>query len=352
MAELKSRLEATRSALESTRQELKASVERQRSTRTELETVHGRMHRHERQVLRPEVIADLMPFRARRCRDTGPDGAARRRDAEHASISDAYAAARDAEPPAGADRVEIGGITWWVPPDNRTEGRLADRVVRGKQLPLQDVLRTREAVSNGTMLDIGANIGLTSVTRAILGDARLIYAAEPAPDNFTCLVRTVIDNGLRGTVLPDRVAISDRDGTSRLWLAGSIGGHALRDGTEGGVEVTTLRLDSWIRKLNIDAGAVCYVKVDTQGYESHVLEGAPDLLTRRGIVWELEFAPSFYQQLGREPTSVIAQLQAAFTYFIDLNASAPGPRRRPVAELPEAVAYLERGFTNLLLYGV
>ena len=25
-------------------------------------------------------------------------------------------------------------------------------------------------------------------------------------------------------------------------------------------------------------------------------------------------------------------------------------RRRPVAELPEAVAYLDRGFTNLLLY--
>ena len=271
------------------------------------------------------------------------------REAAHASASEAYAAARTADAPAGADRVEIGGVTWWVPGDNRTEGQLADRVMHRRHLPLQDILRTREAISNGTMIDIGANIGLTSVTRAILGDVDVVYAAEPAPDNFACLVRTVIDNGLQGIVLPDRVAISDRDGTATLRLSGSIGGHALRDGATG-VEVTTMRLDSWIRKLGIDARAVCYVKVDTQGYESHVLEGAPDLLARHGIVWELEFAPSFLPKVGREPAALIAQMQAAFTHFIDLNASAPGPRRRPVAELPDAVAYLDRSFTNLLLY--
>jgi FkbM family methyltransferase len=308
------------------------------------------LRRQERQVLRPEVLADLMPARARYRRETGPDDIARRREAQHASASDAYAAARAADSPAGADRVEISGVTWWVPADDRTKGRLADRVVHG-HLPLQDILRTREAVSNGTMLDIGANIGLTSVTRAILGDAALVYAAEPEPNNFACLVRTVIDNGLQGSVLPDRVAITDRDGTATLWMSGSIGGHMLREDAPG-VEVTTMRLDSWVRKLGIDASAVCYVKVDTQGYESHVLAGAPDLLARRGIVWELEFAPSVLRKVGREPAALIADMQAAFTHFIDLNASAPGPRRRPVAELPEAVGYLERGFTNLLLYGV
>ncbi len=291
-----------------------------------------------------------MPVRARQRRETGPDEVDGRREAAHALVSDAYAAARAAESPAGADRVEIGGLAWWVPADDRTEGRLATRIMSG-HLPLQDILRTREAVSNGTMLDIGANVGLTSVTRAILGDAALVYAAEPAPDNFACLVRTVIDNGLQGIVLPDRVAISDRDGTATLWMSGSIGGHTLRD-VGGGIEVPTMRLDSWVRKLGIDASAVCYVKVDTQGYESHVLDGAPDLLARRGVVWELEFAPTILSKAGRDPAVVIAQMQAAFTHFIDLNGSASGPRRRPVAELPEAVAYLDRGFTNLMLYGV
>ena len=349
-AALKSRLATTRDALERTREELRASVEREQAVRAELVNTGGRLRRHERQVLRPEVLSDLMPVRARHRRETGPDEIARRRDVAHALVSDAYAAARAADAPPGADRIEIGGLTWWVPSDDRTEGRLATRIMSG-HLPLQDIVRTREAVSNGTMLDIGANVGLTSVTRAILGDAALIYAAEPAPDNFACLVRTVIDNGLQGTVLPDRVAISDHDGTATLWMSGSIGGHTLRD-VGGGIDVTTMRLDSWVRKLGIDVSAVCYVKVDTQGFESHVLDGAPDLLARRGIVWELEFAPAILSKAGREPAGLIAQMQAAFTHFIDLNGSASGPRRRPVAELPEALAYLDRGFTNLMLYGV
>ena len=348
-AALKSRLEATKKELDSTREALQASLAREHNTRAALVDVHGRLQRHERQVLRPEVLADVMPVRARYRRETAPDDVALRREAAHISASDAYAAARSADAPAGADRVEICGVTWWVPADSRTHGRLADRIVHRRQLPLLDILRAREAVSNGTMLDIGANVGLTSVTRALLGDAGVVYAAEPAPDNFACLVRTVIDNGLHGTVLPDRVAMSDRNGIATLRISESIGGHSLRDNVAG-VEVTTMRLDSWIGTLGIDARAVCYVKVDTQGYESHVLDGAPDLLARPGIVWELEFAPSLLTMVGREPAAVIAQMQAAFTHFIDLNASAPGARRRPVVELADALAYLERGFTNLLLY--
>jgi hypothetical protein len=43
-------------------------------------------------------------------------------------------------------------------------------------------------------------------------------------------------------------------------------------------------------------------------------------------------------------------MQAVFTHFIDLNPHAPGGRLRPVAELPAALAYLGRDFTNLLAY--
>src|SRR5829696_3142513 len=109
-AALKSRLATTRSALDRAREELRASIEREQAVRAELASAGGRLRRHERQVLRPEVLSDLMPARARHRRETGPDEVARRREAAHASVSDAYAAARGAEAPAGADRVEIGGL--------------------------------------------------------------------------------------------------------------------------------------------------------------------------------------------------------------------------------------------------
>jgi FkbM family methyltransferase len=299
-------------------------------------------------LLRPEVLADLMPIRAEWRRRAPQDGNAAHRETAHVALSQAYAEARQGSP-ADADRVDIGGLTWWVPRDARVEGQLAYRLLTEKRLPLVDILRTREAISNGTMLDIGANIGLTSVIRAVLGDVDVVYAAEPAPDNFACLVRAIIDNGLRGVVLPDRVAISDRDGTATLRLSGSIGGHALSAGAHG-VEVRTMRLDNWVKSLGIDAETIRFVKVDTQGHEGHVLDGAPELRARPGVVWELEFSPAHLKKAGRQPETVVAQMQAVFTHFIDLNPRAPGDRLRPIGELGEALSYLDRSFTDLLVY--
>ena len=337
-------------ALESRVSEMKAHDE---ATRATLAKVRERLHWHEHSLLRPEIVADLLPTRAEWRRRAPQDENAARRESAHAVASDAYAAAsvgsRRETVPADADRVEIDGITWWVPRDARAEGQLAHRLLIDKRLPLTDILRTREVISNGTMLDIGANIGLTSVLRAVLGDADVVYAAEPAPDNFACLVRTVVENGLRGVVLPDRVAISDRDGTDRLRLSGSIGGHALIAGADG-IEVATMRLDSWVRKLGIDVETIRFVKVDTQGHEAHVLDGALELSARPGVVWQLEFSPSHLRKAGRDPQAVIAQMQGTFTNFIDLNPYAPGDRLRPIAELGEALSYLGRSFTDLLVY--
>jgi hypothetical protein len=105
-----------------------------------------------------------------------------------------------------------------------------------------------------------------------------------------------------------------------------------------------------VKTRAIDAAAVRYVKMDTQGHEAHILDGATDLLARRGIVWELEFSPRHLLKAGREPAALLAHMQQVFTHFIDLNPYAPGERLRPIVELPEALVYLDRSFTNLLAY--
>jgi FkbM family methyltransferase len=347
--ELEARLADSKTTLKETRNALTAASEREQEVRARLAKVRERLEWHERALLRPEVLAALMPARAAWRKRTPPDEAAVERESTHTRLSPSYAAARHEHPPEGAEQVEIDGVTWWVPRDGRKAGQLADRLLVGKQLPFVDLLRTREAISNGIMLDIGANIGLTSVLRAILGDASVVYAAEPAPDNFACLVHTIVDNGLSGTVLPDRVAISDQNGTATLRLAESIGGHALLK-TDAGVAVTTVTLDTWVSRLGIDADAVRYVKMDTQGHEDHVLAGAPLLLSRPGIAWELEFSPRHLQKAGRDPAALLARMRDVFTHFIDLNPHAPGDRIRPTTEIAEALSYLDRSFTNLLAY--
>ena len=323
--------------------------EKYKALRARLARVEERLRWHERALLRPEVLADLLPSRAAWRRATPPDPAALERERVHLSASAEYAAAIAGSLPA-SEEVTIAGLFWRVPADARRPGRLADRVVKDGWLPLADLLRTREAITSGVMLDIGANIGLTSIPRAVLGDADVVYAAEPDPDNFACLVANTIANGLRGIVLPDRVAVGDRTGTARLQRSGSIGGHRLTE--DDGLEVPVVTVDDWVARLHVDAAAVRYVKVDVQGRESHVLDGAQSLLTRPGVVWDVEFSPEHLRLCGRSPEHLIERMQAAFTTFVDLNPHAPGKRVRPVDQLAEALAYLDRSYTNLLLYRV
>ena len=147
-AALEVRLADAKAALDQTRKSLHAAQERDQATRATLAKVRERLHWHERSLLRPEVLADLLPARAQWRRATAPDAEAVQREAAHVAASDAYAGARDQAAPTDADCVDIGGISWWVPRDARAEGQLAHRLVIEKRLPLVDLLRTRE-VSEG-----------------------------------------------------------------------------------------------------------------------------------------------------------------------------------------------------------
>src|SRR5207237_8682550 len=79
-----------------------------------------------------------------------------------------------------------------------------------------EILETRELAVGRVMIDIGANVGTTSIPRALLGDFTCVYALEPDPANYACLVRNTVFNGVRGLVLPDRVAIGDSHGELTL----------------------------------------------------------------------------------------------------------------------------------------
>ena len=128
------------------------------------------------------------------------------------------------------------------------------------------------------MLDLGANIGRMSVPRVIHGDATAAYCAEPDPVNFACLARSVIDNSLRGLVLPDQTAIGDREGVVRLLRTGRSGDYRVLPDTaadtEHTVDVPCSTLDAWVDRLQIDLDAVTFIKVDVEGFERRVIAGA------------------------------------------------------------------------------
>jgi len=308
-----------------------------------------RVHRLHRSVLDKDLLRGLLPVRARTLphRSSRPD--ARERERRLIEASRAYAGAlEDATPWGGQTRaVTLDGLTWWVPLTRPGDPVHVERSLRHQDFPYRALTQTRDLGIGGGMIDIGGNVGRMSIPRVILGDVAYAYCAEPDPLNYTCLVRNVRDNHLRGLVLPDRVALGSVDGTVRLERARSAGGHRVVDpGARTRletIEVPSLRLDSWVARLGIDLQQVTFVKMDAQGSEVHILRGAPGVLAHRHIAWEIEVDPQLLRARGVALKELFILLQQHFTHFVDLNRTAAGERVRRTTDLPSALAYLSEG---------
>ena len=310
--------------------------------------------RHKARQLEPEVLRHVLRGRHAALLAGSPDDVTATRLGDFLQRSQSYPRARGTTPTVAVNRGEVEGLAWCVPADGAAPGGLADRIVRERWLPFHDILAARELAVGTAMIDVGANVGTTSIPRVVLGDFQYVYAAEPDPANYACLVENVRANGLEGRVLPDRVAIGASDAQAVLRRGAQIGTHHLvmAAARPDDMPVCAMRLDSWVAAMGIDVNALTFVKVDTQGWESEVLAGAPALLAQPHIAWQIEFSPSLLKRSGASADVLLVQLERHFTHFIDLGGSAT-PRAREVAALRESIAYVERRerrYTNLLLY--
>lgn len=253
---------------------------------------------------------------------------------------------------ASVEQVTIDGLRWWVPIDPRVD----DRVERAERqgFPLRAILQTREVGLGGVMLDLGANLGRTSIPRVLLGDARAVYAAEPFPANYAALVRNVAEYGLHGLVVPDQVAIGAERGQVDLRVSRYPGGHRVIHKRRHPIETISVQVwpvDEWIERVGVEPASISFVKVDTQGSEVRVLRGAASLIARRHIAWQMEIDPKLLKRAGTPLRELCALVEARFTHFIDLGGGR-GPRSRPTSLLREALSYLgdQQDKTDLLLY--
>ena len=167
--------------------------------------------------------------------------------------------------------------------------------------------RTHEALAaffsdaGGTYLDIGANIGLTTlpVTRNPLVNC---FAFEPEPTNFANLQENVRRNAMHGNVVLHQLALLDRAGSVPLGLSddGNLGDHRVVAAERCGrhtIEVAAAPLDA----LQISIKGPLAIKVDTQGAEPAVISGGMRTFANASLVI-LEFSPYMIDQLRGDPT--------------------------------------------------
>jgi FkbM family methyltransferase len=351
---LRAELEQSRRQRDVLRERLNRSEAQRNSLRRRLEA-----RRQRARAMQPDeaVLEHILPLRHAAMLAANHDGREARESAFTARCSSYRDALADVDrTPLPAERVVVAGLTWWVPAEADHAEGVGHRLRSRRRLPLAEILETRELAVGRAMIDIGANVGTTSIPRALLGDFDWVYAIEPDPLNYTCLVRNIVSNRVRGLVLPDRVAIGDSNGQVTMHVRRS-GTHHLVTRAENVSEgermvVPCVTLDSWVERMGIDLSAVGFIKSDTQGWDARVLAGAERVLAQRHIAWQIEFSPPMLERSGKSVDEFFNLVGAHFTHFIDLRGEA-GRRVRRTEELRASLADIGSGrrrYTNLLLY--
>ena len=144
-----------------------------------------------------------------------------------------------------------------------------------------------------TCADVGAHHGVfTRLLAQLVGKSGRVVAFEAHPENARVLKRS-IRVGLRGRVTIENVAVTDgaaeqvtlhrgRGDASTEW---NVVGHDV-DGrpTAAELEVDAVSLDSYFAGARLD-----FVKVDVEGAEARVLQGARGLLRDSRPILAVEF---------------------------------------------------------------
>ena len=179
-----------------------------------------------------------------------------------------------------------------------------------------------------TVLDIGAHHGYFSLLAAkCVGPEGMIYAFEPAPENFKILKRNIELNHLTN-VIPINKAVSDKSTTLPFYfrrqtgVTGSL--FATQQSDENTVPVECVTIDE-----HLDGKSVDVVKMDIEGAEATALIGMEDTLSRSNdIVLFVEINSDCLLQAGVTPDGLLNQLDKAGFKCLDIDEI--GETLRPV----------------------
>jgi FkbM family methyltransferase len=219
----------------------------------------------------------------------------------------------------------------------------ADADAIGEALDVLEAHSKRPAT--GLLVEIGANIGSTTVPALKRYEFDSVVAIEPLPANGELLRQNLFANDVadRAIVLP--LGLSQEDGSMLLQVSSDNSGdnRLVNDSSVAAagmygedqrdtVEVTVRSWDSLVADGTIAIDDVDLVWIDVQGHEGHLLSGASTLLERRLPV-VMEFWPYGLRRSGglELVQDIVSQ---HYERIVDLHSfDEVGPEVLPASEI-------------------
>lgn len=146
-----------------------------------------------------------------------------------------------------------------------------------------------------TAVDVGAHAGLW--TMQLLKQFEMVHAFEPVSAHLACLLQNTI--GLQNMTFLG-MALGEKEGLVSIHTASTSSGDSWIDGN-GDIEMRTL--DSF------EFEDVDFIKIDCEGYEYFVLQGAKDTLKRCRPCIIVEQKPGHAQRFGIGERDAVTYLQ-------------------------------------------
>jgi FkbM family methyltransferase len=190
---------------------------------------------------------------------------------------------------------------------------------------------------DGVVLDVGANIGTTSLPLATEGYR--VFAYEPIPRTFEFLERNVEVNDMRDRVTCIQMAISDHEGTATMRIPHALGASRIVNAPSGDfehVDVPVTTLVGALANAGLTVDEVGFVWCDAEGTESKVVAGGEPLWTA-GV--------PIYAECGHDDADLPIVLGRYFESFVpegEMRSLGTSASRHPISEIPSFLDSLTR----------
>jgi FkbM family methyltransferase len=157
------------------------------------------------------------------------------------------------------------------------------------------------------VIDIGGNIGITTVTIARkIGRRGKLYSFEPIPEYFNILKKNISSNRLENARV-HKLAVTDQVGRARLYQKDLSSRIVFEEGARK-FNASTTTIDRFLDEEKIER--IDLINMDCEGSELLVLKGAKETLLKNKVKIFCEIHHDFLKQLGQSIEDVVEYLQS------------------------------------------
>lgn len=193
------------------------------------------------------------------------------------------------------------------------------------------------APREGLFLDIGGNIGTTSIyCKLKLKPSFRFIAFEPVSETAKLLSANIAVNGAYPDIIVERVALSNqKQERAGMQINHENWGNCslTADGSSGEEQVIVTTLDSYLEEHQIGYSEIKYIWIDVEGHEPEVLEGAASLYRKSKIPTCLEFNQRVYMERQKYEKMLVLLERYFDSFMVCEQITGENDRLRPISEL-------------------